>query len=143
MGWREGSKATLRSRFAVLRVRPAYGDDRQGGLLPEQWLLMEWPTAAVVPSGYWLANLPAKTSLRRLVGISKHRWVSCLRENFTSSSYGEGLETGEETQHRASPLPDSATMKNSNRNSVWVIMKAATGGDFTTTQHSALRRTAS
>ena len=25
-------------------------------------------------------------------------WVSCLRENFTSSSYGEGLETGEETQ---------------------------------------------
>ena len=75
VGWREGSKATLRSRFAALRVRPAYGDDRQGGLLPEQWLLMEWPTAAVVPSGYWLANLPAKTSLRRLVGISKHRWV--------------------------------------------------------------------
>ena len=23
------------------------------------------------------------------------RWASCLRENFTSSSYGEGLETGE------------------------------------------------
>jgi hypothetical protein len=22
------------------------------------------------------------------------RWVSCLRENLTSSSYGEGLETG-------------------------------------------------
>ena len=51
------------------------GDDRKVGLLPEQWLLMEWPTGAVVPSGYWLASLPAKTSLRRLVGISKHRWV--------------------------------------------------------------------
>jgi hypothetical protein len=23
-------------------------------------------------------------------------WVSCLRENLTSSSYGEGLETGQE-----------------------------------------------
>ena len=34
--------------------------------------------------------------------------MSCLRENLTSSSYGEGLETGEETQHRASPLPDNA-----------------------------------
>jgi hypothetical protein len=31
-----------------------------------------------------------------------------MKENFTSSSYGEGLETGEGTQHRASPLPDSA-----------------------------------
>lgn len=75
VAWREGSKETLRSRFAALRVRPAYGDDRKGGLLPEQWLLIEWPTGAVVPSGYWLASLPAKTSLRRLVGISKHRWV--------------------------------------------------------------------
>ena len=35
-----------------------------------------------------------------------HR-VSCLRENLTSSSYGEGLETGEEKpQYRASPSPD-------------------------------------
>jgi SRSO17 transposase len=75
VAWREGSQGTLRSRFAALRVRPAYGDDGKGGLLPEQWLLMEWPTGADVPSGYWLASLPAKTSLRRLVGISKHRWV--------------------------------------------------------------------
>jgi SRSO17 transposase len=75
VAWREGSKETLRSRFAALRVRPAYGDDRKGGLLPEQWLLIEWPTGADVPSGYWLASLPAKISLRRLVGISKHRWV--------------------------------------------------------------------
>jgi len=26
--------------------------------------------------------------------LDETRWVSCLRENFTSSSYGEGLETG-------------------------------------------------
>lgn len=40
---REGSKTTLRFRFAAPRVRPAYGDDRSGGLRPEPWLLMEWP----------------------------------------------------------------------------------------------------
>ncbi len=75
VAWREGSKETLRSRFAALRVRPAYGDDRKGGLQPEQWLLIEWPAGAADPSGYWLASLPAKLSLKRLVGISKHRWV--------------------------------------------------------------------
>lgn len=75
VAWREGSKKTLRSRFAALRVRPAYGDDGKGGLQPEQWLLMEWPAEAGEPNGYWLARLPVKLSLQRLVGISKHRWV--------------------------------------------------------------------
>ena len=75
VAWREGSKEMLRSRFAALRVRPAYGDDRKGGLQPEQWLLIEWPAGAVEPSGYWLARLPVNFSLKRLVGISKHRWV--------------------------------------------------------------------
>ena len=70
VSWREGSKETLRSRFAALRVRAAYADDR-----PEEWLLIEWPSGVAEPSGYWLANLPVKTSLKRLVGISKHRWV--------------------------------------------------------------------
>src|ERR1039458_274924 len=70
-----GLKETLRSRFAAWRVRPAYGDDRKGGLQPEQWLLIEWPAGDAEPSGYWLASLPAKLSLKRLVGISKHRWV--------------------------------------------------------------------
>jgi SRSO17 transposase len=75
VAWREGSKETLGSRFARLRVRPAYGDDRKGGLQPEQWLLIEWPAGAEEPSGYWLARLPVKLSSKRLVGISKHRWV--------------------------------------------------------------------
>jgi SRSO17 transposase len=73
VAWREGSKETLRSRFAALRVRPA--SDRKGGLQPEQWLLIEWPAGTGEPSGYWLARLPVKLSLKRLVGISKHRWV--------------------------------------------------------------------
>ena len=72
MTWREGSKEPLHSRFAALRVRPS--SDRKG-TQPEQWLLIEWPAGAGEPSGYWLASLPVKLSLKRLVGISKHRWV--------------------------------------------------------------------
>ena len=34
-------------------------------------------------------------------------WVSCVRENFMHSSYGEGLETDRaRRRNRASPLPD-------------------------------------
>jgi SRSO17 transposase len=56
-------------------VRPACGEDRAGGLQPEQWLLVEWPAGAEEPSGYWLASLPANLSLKRLVQISKQRWM--------------------------------------------------------------------
>jgi SRSO17 transposase len=75
VAWREGTKDTLRSRFAALRVRPAYGDDRKGDLQPEQWLLIEWPEATDEPAGYWLSNLAEQTPLKDLVRISKHRWV--------------------------------------------------------------------
>jgi SRSO17 transposase len=75
VAWREGSKEALHSRFAALRVRPAYGDDRKGTLQPEQWMLIEWPAGTSEPSGYWLARMPESLSLKRLVAISKHRWV--------------------------------------------------------------------
>lgn len=74
VSWREGSRGALRSRFAAIRVRPAYGDDRGAGQQREQWLLMEWPETEQVPAGYWLSNLPGGTSLRRLVEITKQRW---------------------------------------------------------------------
>ena len=41
---------------------------------PEQWLLIEWPTAEKEPSKYWLSNLQASISLRKLVAIAKLRW---------------------------------------------------------------------
>ena len=75
VSWRQGSKETLHSRFAALRVRPAYGDDRKGGLQPQQWLLIEWPDGVAQPSSYWLSNLPEKTRMQALASISKHRWV--------------------------------------------------------------------
>jgi SRSO17 transposase len=73
--WREGAKGDLRSRFAAVWVRPAYGDDRRVGVEPEQWLLIEWPAGEPEPTRYWLANLPPTTGLKRLVRITKQRWM--------------------------------------------------------------------
>jgi hypothetical protein len=40
--------------------------------------------------------------------LDEIHWASCLRENLTSSSYGEGLETDcARRRYRASPLPDN------------------------------------
>ncbi len=76
IAWRAGSKGMLRSRFAGLRVQPAYGDDRSvAGVQPEQWLLIEWPEAEAEPIGFWLSTLPVKTSLKQLVATSKMRWL--------------------------------------------------------------------
>jgi SRSO17 transposase len=75
VNWREGSKGSLRSRFAAVRVRPAYGDDRKIGQQPEQWLLIEWPEGQEKPLGYWLSTVPERTSLRQLVAITKQRWL--------------------------------------------------------------------
>jgi len=68
--WREGSNATLVSRFAAVRVRAAQGDR----LRPEEWLLIEWPRGDAEPLRYWLSNLPANTSLKTLVTTAKARW---------------------------------------------------------------------
>lgn len=68
--WREGSNATLSSRFAAVRVRPAQGDR----LRPEEWLVIEWPRDDAEPFRYWLSNLPSKTSIKALVNTLKARW---------------------------------------------------------------------
>ena len=43
VAWREGVDKTLRSRFAVLRVRPAHRDYWHSQPYTEEWLLVEWP----------------------------------------------------------------------------------------------------
>src|SRR5205814_6746574 len=40
----------------------------------EQWLLIEWPKAEKEPTKYWLSNLPASISVRKLVATAKLRW---------------------------------------------------------------------
>jgi SRSO17 transposase len=72
--WREGTRGSMRSRFAALRVRVAHRDYWRSEPHPEQWLLIEWPTVEKEPTKYWLSNLPESISLRKLVDVAKLRW---------------------------------------------------------------------
>lgn len=72
--WREGTNATLTSRFACLRVRPAHRTHLSSELRPEEWLLIEWPEHASAPDHYWLSTAPADASLDQLVFVAKMRW---------------------------------------------------------------------
>ena len=70
-----GGRGPLAGQFIALRVRPANDAQRgQDGVLPERWLLAEWPTSKDEPVKYWLSNLPEDTPLARLVQLAKLRW---------------------------------------------------------------------
>lgn len=73
--WREGTRGTMHSRFACLRVRIAHRDIWRKEPHPEQWLLIEWPREEKEPTRYWLSNLPEAIPLRRLVLLAKQRWI--------------------------------------------------------------------
>lgn len=75
IAWRPGSRSTLRSRFAAVRIRPAHRDYKRTEPHPEEWLLIEWPKTEAEPTKYWLSTLPAHTSLKSLVKMAKHRWL--------------------------------------------------------------------
>jgi SRSO17 transposase len=73
--WRDGGRGPLHSHFVALRVRPANDAQRQDdGVLPERWLLAEWPPGKDEPVKYWLSNLPAQVTILRLVQLAKLRW---------------------------------------------------------------------
>jgi SRSO17 transposase len=75
IGWREGDRGPLTSQFVALRARPANDEQRQhDGVLPERWLLAEWPEHKDEPVKYWLSNLPADTPIVTLVQLAKLRW---------------------------------------------------------------------
>jgi SRSO17 transposase len=74
VNWREGTRGMMRSRFAAVRVRVAHRDYWRKEPHPEQWLLIEWPTGEKEPTKYWLSNLNASITLRKLVAITKLRW---------------------------------------------------------------------
>ena len=91
--WREGTNATLSSRFAAVRVRAAHRDE-EGLRAPraEQWLLIEWPVDQAEPTKYWLSTLPADTTLVDLVKTAKMRWrierdYQELKQEFGLSHY--------------------------------------------------------
>lgn len=75
--WREGTRGPMSSRFVALRIRPANVALRRaaaGGELEVCWLLAEWPEGKDAPTNFWLSNLPADTSIERLVQLAKLRW---------------------------------------------------------------------
>jgi SRSO17 transposase len=72
--WREGSNDWLCSRFARVRVRPAYDDERRHAPHPPEWLLIEWPQGEPEPTRYWLSTLPRNIAFSRLVDLAKLRW---------------------------------------------------------------------
>jgi SRSO17 transposase len=73
--WRVGTRQSMQSRFARLRVRPAHRDHERAEPYLEEWLLVEWPKGEREPTKYWLSTLPAMTSMRDLVRMAKHRWI--------------------------------------------------------------------
>jgi SRSO17 transposase len=75
VAWREGTERKLRSRFAILRVRPAHRDYERAEPHGEEWLLIEWPRSEAEPTKYWMSTLPANTKLKDLVKMAKHRWI--------------------------------------------------------------------
>jgi SRSO17 transposase len=77
VGWREGTRGPMRSRFLAIRVRPANVKLRHAdpdGELPVRWLLTEWPDGKDAPTDYWLSNLPADTTIEDMVALAKLRW---------------------------------------------------------------------
>ena len=82
----------LAGHFFAIRVRPAgrsipRGDD---GVLPERWLLVEWPPEAAEPSDYWLSDLPPDTPLTELVHLAKARWR--IEHDYRELKTGLGLD---------------------------------------------------
>jgi SRSO17 transposase len=73
--WREGTRQTLRSRFAAVRVRPAHRDHLRTEPYPEEWLLIERPTKQQESTKYWLSTQPAQSRLSTLVRLAHHRWI--------------------------------------------------------------------
>jgi SRSO17 transposase len=69
--WREGTKITLRSRFARVRV---VVDRDDGHPRDPEWLLVEWPLGESGPTKFVLSTLPANISCKQMVRTVKSRW---------------------------------------------------------------------
>lgn len=72
--WREGTRGTMSSRFAALRIRPAHRDTVRREPRPVEWLLTEWPVGETAPTKYWLSTVPEDVALAELIALAKLRW---------------------------------------------------------------------
>ena len=69
--WREGTRKSLRARFAVLRVRAVTGEKVRG---EEQWLVIDKQQHNGNVEHYVLTTLPKTMSPEQLVRRIKQRW---------------------------------------------------------------------
>jgi SRSO17 transposase len=65
----------VESRFALVRVVATHPvrSDRQPPR--REWLIVEWPEGAEVPTDYWLSNLPEHEKHERLARLARLRWT--------------------------------------------------------------------
>lgn len=80
LSWRRGTKGPLKARFAAVRIKAADGPPQRIGDMGQQHLPGEeaWLIGEHRSNGerkYYLSNLPADTSLTRLAGAIKARWI--------------------------------------------------------------------
>ena len=80
LSWRRGTKGAAQARFAAVRIRVADGPPQRIGDMGQQHLPGEeaWLVGEHRATGerkYYLSNLPADTTLKRLAATIKARWV--------------------------------------------------------------------
>ena len=80
LSWRRGTKGPLKARFAAARIRVADGPPQRIGDMGQQhlpgeeaWLIGEHRSTG--ERKYYLSNLPADATLKRLAGAVKARWA--------------------------------------------------------------------
>jgi len=74
IGWREGTRGEINSRFAAVRIRPAHRDFKRSEPRPVEWLLIEWPADESEPTKYWFSTLPDNAPIEDIVRLAKIRW---------------------------------------------------------------------
>jgi SRSO17 transposase len=72
--WREGTKGTMSSSFAAVRVRPAHRDHKRREPREVEWLLIEWPEGSDSPTKLWVSTVSSAIALDDLVRLAKIRW---------------------------------------------------------------------
>jgi SRSO17 transposase len=76
VAWRKGTKGELAGDFAIVRVRPADGAEAKDGVhLPGD---LAWLVCERLSNGdrkYYLVNLPASASRKKIVAAIKARWA--------------------------------------------------------------------
>jgi SRSO17 transposase len=80
LSWRRGTRGLLKARFAAVRIRVADGLPQRIGDMGQQhlpgeeaWLIGEHRSTG--ERKYYLSNLPAEATLKRLAGAVKARWA--------------------------------------------------------------------